>query len=164
MVLIPLTIYPDIFNAENIDSICYFLASVIFGSLFPDIDEENSYIGSKFKVISKPLNLSIGHRTYTHNLFVYMFISIYAFYQEEYILLGFCIGSILHVLEDSVTNNGVKGALRPFFQRFVLLPSQMRFQTNGLFENIFYLPMISIAVFFELYILSLHILPTGLFN
>jgi len=139
---------------NDMGTIATYLASVVFGALFPDIDEERSYIGSRFKFLSKSLNRSIGHRTYTHNILVYLPLLFYGFYVESYILFGFSLGAILHVLEDSITNNGVKGGLRPLFKKLAPLPKSLMFNTNMFFEKAVYLPLVTLLLFFELYVLA----------
>jgi len=128
----------------------YYIAGVLFGALFPDIDEEHSYIGKKSYFFSFLLNKVIGHRTLTHNLFIYMPFVIYGYVKLNFFALGFGIGAMLHILEDSITNSGVKWALKPFFNHFALLPKRLRFSTNGYFEKGVYLPFMSIITLLQL--------------
>jgi len=132
----------------------YYIAGILFGALFPDIDEEHSYIGRRFYFLSVILNKIIGHRTITHNLFVYIPFIIYGYMQSSYLSIGFGVGAILHILEDSVTNSGVKWALAPFFHHFVLLPKQLRFSTNGFFEKGVYIPVISAVTMVQIVYIS----------
>ena len=41
-------------------------SGVIIGSVLPDIDEENSYIGNRFKLFSIVISSLIKHRGITH--------------------------------------------------------------------------------------------------
>ena len=122
---------------------------IVIGALLPDIDEEHSYIGRRLFFIAAPLNALIGHRTLTHNLFLYVPLLIFGYYYPSYISMGIAIGAMLHVLEDSVTNSGANWALRPLLSKFALLPKPLRFSTNGAFENFVYLPVMSIIVILE---------------
>lgn len=47
------------------------IATVMLGSLLPDIDTPYSCIGKKVKLISYPIYKIFGHRTITHSLFVW---------------------------------------------------------------------------------------------
>ena len=44
------------------------VASAALGALLPDIDESNSLIGRKLKVLSYPIKWIFGHRGITHSL------------------------------------------------------------------------------------------------
>ena len=148
IVLIPFIL--DIADTlENIEQLAIFMAGVIAGSLFPDIDEEHSYIGKKLPLISGSANAVIGHRTLTHNFFVWIAVGFYAFYIDSVFLFAFSIGAFLHILEDSMTNGGVKWALKPLYGNFKLLPKRLLFSTNGRFENYIYIPSIILVVIVE---------------
>lgn len=151
--LLPMLLFPDlIFSGGYHNQYYLFLAGVLFGSLFPDIDEPNSSLGKKVWFLSKDINLLIGHRTFTHNILLYMAIALFSFilmefeHNEIFFLFGFCLGSVFHILEDSITNGGVKKALRPFVKNFTLVPETIRFNTNGKFENFIYIPVVSIIL------------------
>ncbi len=144
------------------DYMALYLMGVVIGSLFPDIDEEHSSIGRKVPLLSSFLNRKIGHRTLTHNLIIYLLIAIYVItaliYTRELsfvrmFALGFATGGILHILEDCLTNSGVRTALSPITQNFQILKKQYRFNTNSTFENLIYFPIICVLVLVELYLL-----------
>lgn len=147
-----LMVFPSFYTIGT-DSYAIFLSGIILGSLFCDVDEEHSYIGRRFQFISLPLNRIIGHRTLTHNIFPYITLLFCAFYYSSNFLLGFGIGAIFHILEDSITNNGVNWAITPLSRKFVLLPKKMRFQTNGNVENFFYSPLITMILAYQTYVL-----------
>jgi len=143
---------PLILNNEwwlNTHEYYYYIAGILFGALFPDIDEEHSYIGRKFYFIAVLLNRAVGHRTLTLNLFIYVPFIIYGYIKPNFFALGFGIGAILHILEDSITNSGAKWALKPFFNHFALLPKRLRFSTNGYFEKGIYLPIVSVITIMQ---------------
>lgn len=151
--LLPMLLSPDlIFSSGYHNQYYLFLAGVLFGSLFPDIDEPNSSLGKRVEFFSKDLNLLIGHRTLTHNIFLYLTIAVISVYfigfeyHELFLVFGFCLGSVFHILEDSITNGGVKKALCPFVKNFTLVPETIRFNTNGKFENFIYIPVVSIIL------------------
>lgn len=151
--LLPLSLYPDVIFYDGFHNQYYlFVAGVLFGSLLPDIDEPNSFLGKRVEFFSKDLNSLIGHRTFTHNILLYlaiMSVSVYFIepnYYEVFFVLGFCTGAILHIFEDSLTNSGVKNAMKPFIKNFIMMPKSLRFSTNGVFENFIYIPSISILL------------------
>ena len=43
-----------------------FLGAAVVGSILPDIDHKNSYIGKKAKTFSKAINKLAGHRKLFH--------------------------------------------------------------------------------------------------
>lgn len=153
--LSPIVFYYDIDIQSNIQYLMLYIAGVIFGSLFPDIDEENSSIARNVELIAGTLNTLIGHRTLTHNIFIYAPVIIYGivnFYTPIGVfVLAIGIGAILHILEDSITNSGVNWALKPLITKFALLPRQFRFQTNGNFESFVYFPLTMTFLLFEIY-------------
>jgi inner membrane protein len=128
------------------------IIGLIIGSMFPDIDEPNSYLGSKFKLISLPTNWIIGHRTLTHNLLFYIVPLVYIIYGNsidtyyELFLVGFLSGAILHILEDALTNSGVKYAMSPIINKFSIMPFKLRFATGGYFEKYIFLPLIFLTM------------------
>ena len=139
-----------------IDYVAVYMIGLTIGALFPDIDESKSSIGRKIPLISSFINKTVGHRNLTHNLFLYIPFLIYAYYMGvktynlEYILLiGFCFGSILHILEDCLTNSGVSNAMKPLLSNFVILGNKYRFNTNEKFENYVFYPIVSLILIVE---------------
>lgn len=99
------------------ETIVYFIC-VTFGSLLPDIDKDNTKLGSKIKPISKFINKKVGHRTLTHSLFfitVLFYSSIIAF-GINIISVGIMVGCVLHIFFDMMTPMGVPLAY-PFSNR-----------------------------------------------
>ncbi len=150
------------------DYLAIYLIGLVVGSLLPDIEESHSYIGRKAVWLSSRLNKAIGHRKITHRITVYIPIFFISYYMSlnsnSYVyifLIGFSLGSILHSLEDCLTDGGVSEAMKPFIKNFVLLKREWRFNTNGKFENFIYYPIISIIflteVAFYLRLLFFHI-------
>jgi inner membrane protein len=100
----------------------YFLK---LGSIFPDIDCPQSYMGKKFPLVSKIINTKFHHRGFTHSvLFIYflIFLSILInialkiFYPYIFTLInnyiftiyyGFILGCISHIFFDMFNSNGV---------------------------------------------------------
>ena len=93
--------------------------SSLVGSLLPDIDEPQSYIGKKVKPISKAIKFTAGHRGLFHTLlmcfafpFIYFLINDIPQIQNfiniiSYIIIGLPIGYLSHLLMDMMTVSGV---------------------------------------------------------
>jgi len=123
------------------------LVGLFLGAIFPDIDESNSFILRWLR-----FSLPLKHRTITHNILVYLLTMIVVYYIDINIgltifVLGFGLGAILHILEDSVTNSGVNWALKPILNKFALLPKRFRFNTNSNFENFILFPLNLLIIF-----------------
>ena len=147
------------------DYVAIYVIGLVVGSLLPDIEESNSVVGRQVPLLSEWLNKKIGHRTYTHNILIYLVIFLFAYYQSltgsQFIyvfLIGFSLGSMLHSLEDCLTNSGVSGAMKPLLNNFVILKEKYRFNTDGKFENFVYYPIISIILISEAAIFVRYIL------
>lgn len=137
--------------------IIYF--SIIAGSLLPDIDEPNSYIGRKAMLLSYFLKLiGVKHRTITHWLILPIslvaigyFIGNVLFSQ---ILYAIAFGVLLHDIGDMLTKGGIYGFFFPFFHKtkIVLLPEFLRFETFSFSEMIvvFFLLLFNAYIYFKL--------------
>lgn len=101
-----------------------FIFGSYLGSLLPDIDHRKSTAGKKFKTASFVVNKTCGHRGATHapliNLLLFtVLLSISIFFDNNikslYInfIYGMFVGSLSHILLDSLTIEGV-----PFFYPF----------------------------------------------
>lgn len=141
----------------NIDQLSFLLyyAFVIFGSILPDIDEPESYIGRRLPVFSNLLSIFVKHRGITHFLCVPLFVFVIAHFTEDsYMkisLIGLSIGIFAHTLGDMLTKGGIPGFFFPFFptKRAVLLPRFLRFYTNSIAEHLV------VAVIFMCTVLSI---------
>lgn len=120
----------------------FFMLAVLIGTLFPDIDESESYIGNKLKVVSIVMSSLFKHRTFTHYLIFPLFLILMVFYIDnefnKVTLLGFAIGILLHDVGDMLTKGGIKGFFWPFFPntRIALLPYFLRFKTFSIEEYV----------------------------
>jgi len=121
-----------------VDNFMQFYPLVIFGSVLPDIDESESYIGRKFRTLSEIVSFVLPHRTLTHYLFLPIIIAIIAYYLNSIYLFGLAFGIFMHDIGDMLTKGGIKGFFFPFFinKKIALLPYPLRFYTNSLTEHI----------------------------
>ena len=85
------------------------------GSLLPDIDHPSSYLGKRHKMVSGVTNKAFGHRGITHSLLGFILIGIIVNLTDriEDIVFWLMLGYLLHLLEDSFSQRGVKW-LYPF--------------------------------------------------
>lgn len=149
------------FHYVDIDLMLYlYIAGVVFGAIFPDIDEPHSYIGRRLYFVSEFLSLFIHHRGITHTLLIvgiyaligYILYASFGFGDfTKSIVIGFLIGNIGHILGDMMTKSGVS-LFYPFSEKsYGLMPKPMRFYTGGVTEYLFVLPFFVFLVFFEMY-------------
>lgn len=89
-----------------------FLGGAVVGSILPDIDHKNSYIGRKAKIVSKAINKFAGHRKLFHAPLMYLLsysISI-GMINDKLLLVGIkglFLGILSHLLLDSFTIGGL---------------------------------------------------------
>lgn len=110
----------------------YLLCITVLGSLLPDIDNPNTTLGSKVEFLSNFLYCTIGHRTYTHDLFLMLSLMFLTITKWNNMFLWFLwLGIMGHLFLDSLTANGI-----PFFYIFNkknlhLIPYKFRFHSNS---------------------------------
>lgn len=150
---------------SSIDALITISVGILLGTLLPDIDEDNSYIGQKFKMFSVVFSAFIKHRTFTHYLIVPLVLFIFAFFTLEKLSLSqlfiysIAFGMINHDLGDMLTNGGIKGFFFPLFPRarIAILPSFLRFDTFSITEyfliTFFLIPL---NVYFTFLLLRAH--------
>jgi len=138
-------IEPDLIENEAI-----FFPFMILGSLLPDIDEKNSYIGRRLGAISIFFDSIFEHRTFTHYLFLPVMIFIAGYFVSDMtaktILYALATGILLHDVGDMLTKGGINGFFYPFYKKkkIALLPRFLRFYTNSVTE--YFLTMVLIAI------------------
>lgn len=85
----------------------------ILGSLFPDIDSKASKISYRLPIVSFFMRLLFGHRNVLHTPFVLILFGIIfsvvhlMFALPITFIVGFVIGYICHLLQDTVTKRGI---------------------------------------------------------
>lgn len=89
-----------------------FLGATVVGSLLPDIDHKNSYIGKKAKTVSKTINKLAGHRKLFHAPLMYLLLySISIGMINDKLLVvgmkGLFWGILSHLFLDSFTIGGL---------------------------------------------------------
>lgn len=130
---------------------------VLLGSVFPDIDEPESFIGRRLPIFSNVLSIFISHRGITHFLIIPLGILLLAYYEDDlnikFALLGFAIGILAHDIGDMLTKGGIIGFLFPFFmsKKIALLPEPLRFITGSITEYIVIFSILC-GIFYSLFI------------
>lgn len=141
-----------------------FFTSVIVGSLLPDIDEPESYIGRRFPIFSYAFSIFgaltptkfIEHRGFTHMLFVPLIIIYFSYVNDDLmikaLLYGLSIGIFAHDCGDMLTKGGIRGFFFPLFPRtrIGLLPVGLRFITDSITEDIVKLLIIVLIILYSL--------------
>jgi len=127
----------------------FFYLMVIFASLVPDLDEENSYLGKRLPIFPFILKLfGVEHRGVTHTLISVFVISVLFYTYDLFyyvsnfaydLFLAFVIGYVAHLLGDMLTKGGINNFFYPLCKcKGVLLPRFLRFYTGSNQEIIVY--------------------------
>jgi inner membrane protein len=100
-----------------------YFALVLLGSIFPDIDRSNSFLGRRAKILSIPLSIIFGHRKFFHSLLFVVLIYLVGLIMfgnmkwNLYYLNGFIVGVISHLLADYLTKRGIP-IFYPFSKKY----------------------------------------------
>ena len=132
-----------------------FIASTAIGAIFPDIDTRQSKISYKMPIVSFFTRLIVGHRGIIHTpIFLITTIAIGVISGiivpvPHYVILGFSLGFILHLLQDSFTIRGIKW-LYPIVDRYYsIIPLKNNFLGEIIFTVGIYICVIFLFVFFN---------------
>ncbi|MFI4819193.1 MAG: metal-dependent hydrolase [Enterobacterales bacterium] len=104
----------------------HIIPGALLTCLLPDIDHPKSFIGEKIKWLSKPLNKTLGHRGFTHSLFIlisFIFFFKINYFKKKYIPIdsfqSMILGYTSHIIADILTPSGVP-IFWPFKWRLIL--------------------------------------------
>ncbi|MEI4802947.1 metal-dependent hydrolase [Bacillus sp. FJAT-51639] len=121
-----------------------YVTGILLGSLLPDIDEPNSYIGRRSLGIAKVVKKKFGHRGLTHSFVAWIIVSLLYFLFSYSFLLGLSMGYLFHLIGDYFTNQGVRLFI-PFDDKRYKAP--ITFKVGSSIENvIFWISMVSFIV------------------
>jgi inner membrane protein len=122
----------------------------VAGSLMPDIDRPDSWIGRRLLIIAYPLSLVIKHRGITHSLLMVAMLGVLASIHTEPASLwpipwaaAFVLGYGVHLLGDAITPQGIP-LLWPWKRAFALPPG---IRTGSLLEIILVMGFVAGAAF-----------------
>ena len=112
---------------------------IFLGTILPDIDEPNSYVGKRSFFVSDIFSTFVRHRGVTHFLFAPVVIWWVGTMLENYLLellfKSIALGWLSHLLGDLLVGNGVKGFLFPIYSGRITFYPKMNFVVvGGLFE------------------------------
>lgn len=126
------------------------------GSVFPDIDNPKSYIGSRSRGISDGIGKLFGHRGMAHSLIgAFIFLVLCRFILSSLHLPmawsdWFFIGFIAHLIEDSFSRTGVAW-LQPIYNKRIQFGfKKIYYSTGGIVETVLFI-LASAALFFQVY-------------
>jgi inner membrane protein len=97
-------------GSTNLFSIPSYYAGVALGSLLPDIDHPQSFLGRRIPIIPQLIYDVWGHRSITHSLLALTTLGIATastLHFSPYLLLGNFIGYLSHLLGDMLTKSGI---------------------------------------------------------
>jgi inner membrane protein len=114
-----------------------FFAFVLLGSLLPDIDTPESFVGKAFRPISCIFRLFLGHRTVFHSIWVPSAILIVIAAFNPAVGIAIFLGYISHLLIDMLTKSGI----RPLYPLDFHISGP--FRTGGLFEILIFLALVA---------------------
>lgn len=129
------------------------LLALGLGSVFPDIDEPYSWIGSRTRGLSDLIKGFFGHRGITHSLFGLVLalftIGLICSLTPLNPMTGvfFVLGYALHLIEDSFSKSGVKWLLPLSNKSFQFGNNVIYYTTGSLIENLILLSTVMIIVF-----------------
>ncbi len=119
-----------------------FLIFILVGSLLPDIDSVESYLGRKARIISGPIEFLFGHRGLLHTIYPVLSLFILYLIFRINLILALAIGYLLHLILDAITKEGVTFFTIPF--RFKI---KGFIKTGGIFEKILFYVLIIASLF-----------------
>jgi inner membrane protein len=128
----------------DVQTVLFYAASVMVGSILPDIDETESYIGRRLFFISGPLSLFFKHRTFSHFFFVSVILILVGLngYQnneiyQASIFIGLSFGILTHDIGDMLTG-GIRGFFFPFWvdSNISLLPHWLAIEVGSAVEYV----------------------------
>lgn len=112
-----------------------FIAAVLFGSIFVDIDEDSSYIGKRMGFVSSAIEFLFGHRGIFHSLLLASLLFLgFVVFNHVVLGIGFLAGYMSHLIADALTVSGVR-----IFYPFSNYSVKGFIRTDGFLEKIFFI-------------------------
>lgn len=151
------------------EELIFYLIAVVIGSLFPDLDEEGSFLSRRVYIVSYLISMFSEHRGWTHTMMAIVLyslagtVAIFYNFITVWMLIGFIIGVLMHLMGDMCTKSGLKIAYPLSNKRFHILPKSMLLYTGKNVEVYFIIPMLGSAVALGIYLFVLpRIMALGL--
>ncbi|MFD2639949.1 metal-dependent hydrolase [Piscibacillus salipiscarius] len=112
-----------------------YVFGTILGSVLPDLDKKDSFIGRRSLGVSYIIQMLFGHRGFTHSVFCWILVTILCLYHPSHFTYGLSVGYAGHILGDFFSNRGV-----PIFYPVIKKPftpsSLLTYKTGGLSEKL----------------------------
>ncbi|EAD3476076.1 metal-dependent hydrolase [Listeria monocytogenes] len=105
---------PVAYMTNNMDMLGVF--GLALGTVLPDIDEPNSYIGRRIPILPHIIKKTFGHRGMTHTLIATILFATLASMIPNSFTEMLATGYFLHIAEDTFSMTGIKW-LAPFSQK-----------------------------------------------
>jgi len=113
------------------------------GSLLPDGDHPNSYIGRRLGIFSKLLNFLAGHRGVMHSIWVPLLIGILIWTSiGKQFAIPLVLGYMSHLISDSLTVQGIN-----FIHPFNKFHIAGFIRTGGTMEMILFILILAFAAY-----------------
>jgi inner membrane protein len=111
------------------------MAAAMLGSLLPDIDHPQSFVGRRLWFLSVPLASIFGHRGMTHSLIavgVWVWVMLRGFAWDQEMAAAAAVGYLSHLAGDWTTVGGIP-LLWPWRRRF---QAPFGFKSGGITEGV----------------------------
>lgn len=106
------------------------LGGVAIGSLLPDIDTPNSYLGRRVKPISIAISAFTEHRGIIHSLVPFAILIIAAICFKSLFIGAIAFGFLLHLVGDTFSVSGIKW-MQPVNKKSLIMPYKwMKYKTG----------------------------------
>ena len=128
------------------------VGGVLIGSLLPDIDHPQSYIGRKVWVLAKGINIIFGHRGIVHSLLPVLLLAIASSMLDSLFLWCITLGFLLHLIEDGFSKGGL-GWFQPLKKKKLIIPFKLvRYTTGGFKEYCIFIIFVALLIFEIIYL------------
>ncbi|TFB15101.1 metal-dependent hydrolase [Filobacillus milosensis] len=112
-----------------------YIIGTAIGSVLPDLDKRDSFIGKRSFGLARIIQMVFGHRGFTHSLFCWVLISIICLNYPSAFTYGLSIGYIGHIIGDFFSNRGVP-LLYPIIRKPFNPSSFITYRTGGTSESL----------------------------
>lgn len=129
----------NIIPSPTLADISIFAIGAYLGTVLPDIDEPNSYIGKRSLMLSDVISTLLRHRGLTHFLIVPGLIWLLGQYFGDFeginlALNAVAFGWLSHIIGDILVGNGIRGLLFPIYSERITLYPMNTVVVGGIFE------------------------------
>jgi inner membrane protein len=130
-----------------------YVLGITFGSLLPDIDEPNSFIGRRSFGISKIVHKNYGHRGVIHSIFAWCILTILCSTFPSPFTIGVSLGYLFHLTGDFFSIRSIP-LFAPFSNERYKFP--IRYRTGSKFEDVLYYFFSLILIYLVFILGKLH--------